>query len=204
MTADLAAANARYVLTVPQAVLDSKPEVLRIIEDEERKQPSTGPLPHPSHAGLAPARSGRRLPRSIGPSISSPGNTTRSSRSMGSISGSSTPIPSASASSMTTSGSSAVFPGPSARPRWPRPSASMSGKEVVYFPRRSFDIWNTRYFVVPCRSARGWRDAYRGYASFLFETERIYPQPQGAARTRRRRGTQGLDGSIRTSRSCAT
>ena len=51
------------------------------------------------------------------------------------------------------------------------------GKEIVYFPRRSFDIWNTRYFVIPF-DARGWRDPSRGYASFLFETERIYPQPK--------------------------
>ena len=33
------------------------------------------------------------------------------------------------------------------------------GKEIVYFPRRSFDIWNTRYFVVPFDS-RGWRDPH--------------------------------------------
>ena len=51
------------------------------------------------------------------------------------------------------------------------------GKEIVYFPRRSFDIWNTRYFVIPF-DARGWRDPLRGYASFLFEAERIDPQPQ--------------------------
>jgi hypothetical protein len=51
------------------------------------------------------------------------------------------------------------------------------GKEIAYFPRRSFDIWNTRYFVIPF-DARGWRDPFRGYASFLFEAERIYPPPQ--------------------------
>ena len=44
VTADLAMANARCVLTVPQSVLDSKPEVLRIIEDEERKHPRPGPF----------------------------------------------------------------------------------------------------------------------------------------------------------------
>ena len=62
MTADLAVANARYVVTVPQAVLESKPEVLRVIEDHEREHPRDGTLPHPSHAGLAPVGSGRRLP----------------------------------------------------------------------------------------------------------------------------------------------
>src|SRR5262249_32622717 len=44
MTADLAVANARYVVTVPQAVLESQPEVLRIIAEQERKQPSRGPF----------------------------------------------------------------------------------------------------------------------------------------------------------------
>ena len=44
MTADLAAANARYVLTVPQSVFETKPEVLKIIEDAERAQPSPGPF----------------------------------------------------------------------------------------------------------------------------------------------------------------
>ncbi len=68
------------------------------------------------------------------------------------------------------------------------------GKEIVYFPRRSFDIWNTRYFVLPF-DARGWRDPIRGYASFLFEAERIYPQPQtrrgpDAAEARKRLGDQ--------------
>ena len=43
MTADLAAANARYVLTVPQSVFETKPEVLKIIEDAERAHPSPGP-----------------------------------------------------------------------------------------------------------------------------------------------------------------
>ncbi len=43
MTADLAAANARYVLTVPQSLFETKPEVLRIIEAAERDDPSPGP-----------------------------------------------------------------------------------------------------------------------------------------------------------------
>ena len=40
MTADLASANARYVLTVPQSVFDTKPEILAKIEAAERDQPS--------------------------------------------------------------------------------------------------------------------------------------------------------------------
>ncbi len=43
MTADLAAANSRYILTVPQSVFDAKPAVVKAIEDAEREQPGSGP-----------------------------------------------------------------------------------------------------------------------------------------------------------------
>jgi hypothetical protein len=47
-------------------------------------------------------------------------------------------------------------------------------ERVVYFPRRTFDMWNTRYFVVPMWP-NGWNDSFRGYAAFLLETENVYP-----------------------------
>jgi hypothetical protein len=50
------------------------------------------------------------------------------------------------------------------------------GKEVLYFPRRAYDMWNTRYFITPYWH-EGWNDESRGYASFVFETQRIYPAP---------------------------
>jgi hypothetical protein len=50
------------------------------------------------------------------------------------------------------------------------------GKKVIYFPRKSFDMWNTRYFVLPVY-ANGWLDEFRAFASFLEQTERIYPAP---------------------------
>src|SRR5436305_3818707 len=43
MSTDLAWAIARYVLTIPQAVLETRPEVLRIIEEAERDKPAPGP-----------------------------------------------------------------------------------------------------------------------------------------------------------------
>ena len=78
-----------------------------------------------------------------------------------------------------------------------------SGTKVVYFPRRSFDMWNTRYFVLP-EFPNGWNDEFRGYAAFLHETEPIYP-PAGAhsePRTEARRSGPGS--RRRTSRSAAT
>ncbi len=43
LTADLALANTHFVLTVPQRELDAKPEVVRLIEEAERKDPAPGP-----------------------------------------------------------------------------------------------------------------------------------------------------------------
>ncbi len=48
------------------------------------------------------------------------------------------------------------------------------GEEVVYFPRRAFDMWNVRYFILPVWH-NGWRDSFRGYASMMLECEEIYP-----------------------------
>ena len=77
---------------------------------------------------------------------------------------------------MTTSGTSTVFPGRFTTRRSPRSLGVELEKEVVYFPRRAYDMWNTRYFIVPYWHG-GWNDENRGYASFIFETERIYPDP---------------------------
>ena len=47
-------------------------------------------------------------------------------------------------------------------------------RPIVYFPRRSFDLWNTRYFVVPFYPS-DWNDEQRASASFLYHSERLHP-----------------------------
>ena len=44
LTADLAIANARLVITVPQADFEREPEIVRVIRDAERADPSPGPF----------------------------------------------------------------------------------------------------------------------------------------------------------------
>ena len=44
MAADLAEANSRYVLTVPQSMFDARPEVMQVIEKSERVDRSPGPF----------------------------------------------------------------------------------------------------------------------------------------------------------------
>ena len=46
-----------------------------------------------------------------------------------------------------------------------------------YFPRRGFDLWNARYFILPIRTDN-WKSAERGYAAFLPETELIFPKAE--------------------------
>src|SRR5262249_50184831 len=44
LTCDLAISNSRLVFTVPQALFETKPEVLELIEAEERARPAPGPF----------------------------------------------------------------------------------------------------------------------------------------------------------------
>jgi hypothetical protein len=176
VTADLAAGNAPCVLTVPQTVLESKPEVLRIVEEEERRHPGPGPfrihrMPNWHPRGWETTSSPNRAVDFVGWEY----NTLlwKYGINLG-------------VEYTHTSGVGEIYDhvwffGTSAlivrNPVMAKALGVDIGKEIVYFPRRSFDIWNTRYFVIPF-DARGWRDPNRGYASFLFDAERIYPQLQ--------------------------
>lgn len=48
-------------------------------------------------------------------------------------------------------------------------------ERIVYYPRRGFDLWGTRYFVLPAIQVPTNPD--RGVASLMSDTERIYPRP---------------------------
>ena len=56
VTCDLAIGNSRYVFTVPQALFETKPEVLAHIEAEEHGAPTARAVPRASDAALEPAR----------------------------------------------------------------------------------------------------------------------------------------------------
>jgi hypothetical protein len=48
------------------------------------------------------------------------------------------------------------------------------GQPICYFPRRGYDLWGVRYFILPVRTI-GWRTEDRGFAAFLPKTDIIYP-----------------------------
>jgi len=174
MTVDLAVANPRYVLTVPQSLFETKPEVLRIIEAAERDQPATGPfrihrMPLWYPLGWNQTRSKDRI-RDL---ISWERDTLQPKYGIN-----------LGVEYTHTIGVAELydyewyFSGFLRTVRTAEVAESLGvklGKEVVYYPRRGYDMWNTRYFVLPSYP-NGWRDEMRGNAAFLFQSESIYPE----------------------------
>ena len=174
MTADLAAANARHVLTVPQAVFETKPEVLRIIEDAERAHPSPGPyrihrMPIWNPMGWFTTASKDRnyeivawehdtIQPKYGINLGVEYTHTLGVAEL-----------------LDYDWYFNGFPRKIHDEQLAKALGVELEKEVVYFPRRAYDMWNTRYLILPYWHG-GWRDELRSYASFLFETKRIYPE----------------------------
>ncbi len=63
-----------------------------------------------------------------------------------------------------------------------------AGQPVIYFPRRSFDLWGVRYFLLP--ASPDWTSQDRGIASFLDQTELIYPSPDVLYEKKDRQGRE--------------
>jgi hypothetical protein len=183
-TADLAWANTRYVLTVPQQIMNVEPKAVRIIAEAERKDPAGQPfrvhrMPfwYPFQwqkeesedrvreivaweRDTIPSKYG--LPYGIEYTLTK--GTTELHDTEWFFVGSYQPVYGAFAQAL------------GLRP----------GDEVFYWPRRAFDLWNTRYFVVPA-NPRGWKEMSCSYAAFLEQADRIYPVPDAFV------GPQGKD-----------
>ncbi len=174
MATDLASANARYVVTVPQALLETKPEVLSKIETAERADPSQGPfrihrMPAWSPVGWNLSSSKDR----VNEFVAWERDTLQPKHGIN-----------FGVEYTHTIGVAELydyewyfsgFPRTVRDPEIAKALAIEIGKDVVYYPRRGFDMWNTRYFIVPS-FPNGWRDEQRGYASFLFGCEQVYPE----------------------------
>jgi hypothetical protein len=172
VTIDLAVANARNVLTVPQHLFDTKPRVIELIEAAERDNPARGPfrihrMPiwEPLAWRLEASRDRVRdfvvwERDTIQPKYGLPYGIQYT----------------------LTIGVAELFDyefffGPFPRTLDDDAARALGvspGQKVVYYPRRSFDLWNTRYFVIPS-FCNDWMDEQRGFASFLLQSERIYP-----------------------------
>lgn len=172
-TIDLGVANRRFILTVPQAALEDKPEVLQAIENAERAAPSPGPFrihrmpawdPPYWHRASSPHRSEEivRWERgTLQPKYGLPLGV-EYAHAIGV------------AELYEYEWYYGGFPWTVHDPEMARLLNIAVGDQIVYFPRRTFDMWNARYFVVPMWP-NGWTDSFRGFASLLLDSERIYP-----------------------------
>jgi hypothetical protein len=173
LTLDLGLANARHVITAPQSAFEGTPRVLKVIQDAEKANPSPGPFRVERVGSWAPREwLARGSPRRFE-------EITRWER--GSLSPNyGMPLGVSSTFSLGTTElfdyglfffpwtirlDQAAALGLGLRP----------GQEVLYYPRRGFDLWNTRYFIVP--SVLDWNSPERGYAAFLPRSTPIDPQP---------------------------
>jgi hypothetical protein len=172
LTADLALANPRLICTVPQAEFDAPSEAAVQIEAAERSDPSPGPFRVHRLSGWYPVRftttrSPHRHPELIAweratlrPLVALPLGldycTTFGSLELDDYASLFSP--------------EANFPVPAGMARV---LGVRAGQPVVYYPRRSFDLWGARYFLLP--ALPGWGSRERGFASFLSQTELLYP-----------------------------
>ncbi len=174
LSVDLGIANSRFIFTVPQSSFESKPEVLELIEKEERERPEPGPfrvhrmpLWNPPVWNITPSADrvtdfvkwerGTLQPKygiDLGVEYTH------------------------------TFGVAELYDYEwffSGFPRTVRDAATARalgvdpGSKVLYYPRRGFDLWNTRYFVLPCYP-NGWNDEMRATAAFLYQTVPVYPK----------------------------
>jgi hypothetical protein len=175
LTVDLVLANSGLVLTIPQTDFNRIPEVVQAIRAAESVDPSPGPfrvhrLDSWVPIGWSKRQSADRLHELVGWEI----DTLQPK--FGLIHGVSYVL---SDESETGRPDYQRFFQPVIRRAIASWSASLgipSGQGVLYFPRRAFDLWGARYFILPSYPAE-WTEPSRGYASFLDQTEMIYPDP---------------------------
>lgn len=187
VAADLAAANHRMIATVPQAMFETEPEVVKLINEAERENPSDGPFrvhrmaiwnppgwykTKPTdrvrdfmeweHATIQPKYGinlGIEYPHTVG-------------------------VAELYDYEWWFGGFRRTINASVAQALGAKP-----GQQVVYYPRRAFDMWNTRYFVLPSYPG-DWSDENRGYAAFMADSEPIHPDkslgegPDGEDRVR--------------------
>jgi hypothetical protein len=173
LTADLAIANARLVVAIPQADFEREPEIVRAIRNAERADPSPGPfrvqrLPSWVPIGWGEAASDQRLRDLVDWEIDTlqPG--------FGLLHGISSVYDD---QSQTGSADFKRLFRPAYRVADPETAAVLGvepGRRVLYHPRGAFDLWGARYLIIPAYPGDWTRDN-RSYAAFLDQTDLIYP-----------------------------
>jgi hypothetical protein len=177
MTADLALANAGLVRTVPQSLLDATPAVVRVIEDAERQAVGRAqPRPDPFRVHRMPLWypvQWQRVARADRIRELDAWERDTIAPRYGLRHGIAYTV----SAGVSERDAYVEFFGGFRHRADAVTAAALGlrpGQPLVVFPRRSFDMWNTRYFVLPA-SPNGWNDETRAYAAFVNDAERIEP-----------------------------
>lgn len=174
LSTDLTVANARYVLTLPQPLMETRPTVLTAIEEAEKANPTPGPyrihrMPIWNPYGWGLTESPDRVRDFVvweRDTIQPKYGVTYGVQYTQTI------------------GVAELFDYDFFFGTFERTLTASNagllqmkpGESVVVLPRRSLDLWNSRYFVLPYIPK--WDDQDRGYATLVDQSERIYPPPE--------------------------
>jgi hypothetical protein len=188
LTFDLAVADARWIITAPQADFERQPEVLGAIREAERRDPGSGPFRIQRLASWVPVGwsetpSPRRLRELLGWEIDS------LQPYFGWLHGLEYVF--VDESETAPADLRRAFE-PVYRSLAPGLSAALGlepGRRVLYHARGLYDLWGARYFIIPSFPG-GWDQPNRSYAAFIEQTDLVYPAPgsfegPGAVRDRR-------------------
>ncbi len=175
LAVDLAIANAPLVWTVPQSTFEREPRALRAIREAERRDPAGGPF----RVHRAPVWHPLDLfaegsPDRVEELVAWERDTLQPLHGL--------PLDVATTLTLGVLEDESYLRQfhPTTRPIGPALAGTVGlapGDPVLDFPRRAFDLWNTRYFLLPVDPA-GWRDENRGYAAFLDRIDVVAPDPE--------------------------
>ena len=199
MTADLALANRGEVGTVPQAAYEAGSRVLDAIRKSERDDPEPGPFRVFRLHGWVPVAWNREAsPDRLEETVRWERETLRPKYEQ--------PLRLAStyAYGTTELADYGPFFEPFSLQPSPDPARSIGlppGRRVNYYPRRGFDLWNTRYFILPTRLS--WDSRSRGFASFLPGAEALYPSPFAGPDAKARLERWGIETDVQVFRNRA-
>ncbi len=173
MAADLAVANARLVVTAPQAIFDAEPRAVRLIREAEQAHPAPGPFRihrmRWSPTAWVMQGSPDRNEEMLAWEHATLGGHHALTFGLGYVYAKGT---TELADYSLFFQQARVTIGPEAA----REFGLRPGQPVVYHTRRGYDLWGARYLILPGRLA--WNSLLRGYTSFLTDYEAVYP-PRG-------------------------
>jgi hypothetical protein len=188
LTLDLARADGRLVITIPQDEFEREPAIVGAIRRSEEARPGGGPFRvHRLASWVPPGWSEDASPERLRELVRWEIDTLQPR--FGLLHGVSYLL---NDESKTEQYAFWKFFQPSFRMADERLAATLgagSGQRILWHPRPAFDLWGARYFILPSYPA-GWQSEDRSYAAFLDQTELIYPDPaslEGPAHEEERR-----------------